>query len=84
MKTGMMWFDNDPKKPLTRKIEEAADYYKKKFGQTPTTAFVSPKALGEEQVRVGGGILVESNGMRVNSMRAILPAHLWIGVEEAK
>ncbi len=76
MEIGMMWFDNDPKAALDVKLLRAAEYYAKKYGQKPNVAVVSVKDLG-------GGVLVESNGMRVESMRAIMPGHLWIGVEAA-
>ena len=38
MITGMMWFDDDPKKTLTVKIIDAADYYRKKYRRTNTLA----------------------------------------------
>ena len=31
METGMLWFDNDPKKSLNLKIQQAVDYYRNKF-----------------------------------------------------
>jgi hypothetical protein len=81
MDVGMMWFDNS-KVPLDAKLLKAAEYYARKYGRQPDTAFVSLKELGAEQVRTGGGVLVESNGIRVDAMQAIMPGHLWIGVEK--
>lgn len=69
----MLWFDNDPKTGLGEKITKAADYYRQKYGFKPTAAMVHPSAL---QVRT------EIAGVRVAPMRAVLPGHIWIGMEE--
>lgn len=74
MKAGMLWFDNDPKKDLTKKIAEAVRYYRTKYGQTPNLCMVNPSALGEE---------VKFDGVMVKSYRPVLPGHLWIGIAEA-
>jgi hypothetical protein len=74
MNTGMLWFDNDPKKGLAKKIAEAVQYYRTKYGQTPNLCMVNPSALGEE---------VEFDGVVVKSYRPILTGHLWIGIAEA-
>jgi hypothetical protein len=42
MKIGMLWFDNDPKADLKIKIERAASYYSKKYGQSPNLCFIHP------------------------------------------
>ncbi len=75
----MMWFDNNPKVALDDKLLQAAEYYTRKYGQKPDTAIVSGKDLGNEQARTGG-LLVEAHGVRVETMRAIMPGHMWIGV----
>lgn len=75
MEIGMLWFDNDPKKALKAKIIEAADHYRKKYGQVPTICMVNPLQLGDgEETKVGR--------VFVRSSRIILAGHLWIGVEE--
>lgn len=71
MKTGMLWFDNTPGKPLNEKVKAAADYYVSKYGKTPTMCFVHPAMVkGAEQTCVP-----------VKTSRAVLPNHLWIGIE---
>jgi hypothetical protein len=45
MKTGMLWFDNDPKTDLMTKISEAAMYYQKKYGAKPDLCFIHPSML---------------------------------------
>lgn len=74
MKTGMMWFDNDPKTTLDTKICAAVEYYRHKYGAAPDVCFVNPRLLSEPESHVGQVV--------VKPMRAVLPGHLWIGVEE--
>lgn len=74
MNVGMLWFDNDPKKTLTAKIIDAADYYRQKYGGVvPNMCLVNPGMTGVE-LKVGR--------VTVRPLRSILPGHLWIGVEE--
>jgi len=74
MFTGMMWFDNDPKTPLTEKVHQAADYYRNKYGRIPDLCLVNPKMLPESEAHEGKII--------IRSARSVLPGHLWIGVDE--
>lgn len=73
MKTGMLWFDNDPKTDLPAKIERASDYYFKKYGQRPNLCFVHPSMLTAPQ-SPPQGVSIESN-------RQVLPFHLWLGFQ---
>jgi len=75
MKTGMLWFDNDPKTDLPTKISRAAAYYQKKYGQMPDICFVHPTMVG--------GSAVKSLGIEVRPTRQVLPHHLWLGVMES-
>jgi hypothetical protein len=74
MKTGMLWFDNDPKTDLPTKISRAAAYYQKKYGQMPDICFVHPTMVG--------GSALKSQGIEVRPTRQVLPYHLWLGVME--
>lgn len=75
MKTGMLWFDNDPKVDLQSKIARAADYYRKKYGISPDLCFVHPSMInGSSSAR---------NGIEVRATQLVLPNHLWIGKHEA-
>jgi hypothetical protein len=73
MKTGMLWFDNDPKTDLPAKIERAAEYYFKKYGQRPTLCFVHPSMLANP--------LPPPKGLTLESNRQVLPFHLWLGIQ---
>jgi hypothetical protein len=76
MTTGMMWFDNS-KVSLAVKVERAARYYQKKFGEFPTLCFVrwdeclpsDPKSL-----------LLEKTTVQIRTFQSILPSHFWLGI----
>ena len=74
MKTGMLWFDNDPKADLSTKIARAADYYVRKYGQRPSICFVHPTMLN--------GIVPHAPDIDVRPNRQVLPNHLWLGLPE--
>ncbi len=79
MNVGMLWFDNDARTPLTARVERAADYYRRKYGQMPTVCLVHPSMLTEQRAEAAeacAGTLV------LRASRSILPGHLWIGVED--
>jgi len=71
MYSGMLWFDNDPKTGLTKKIHRAVQYYQKKYGQTPNLCTVNPKMLEQENL--------EGADLKVETSDQILPFHFWIG-----
>lgn len=75
MKTGMLWYDNDPKTDLPAKIERAAAYYRQKYGQTPNLCFVHPSMLKDAPPP-------DRNGIEVKTTRQVLPYHLWLGIHE--
>ena len=74
METGMLWFDNDPKKSLAQKVAEAAKYYYFKYGRIATACLVNPLALPAGKTEV--------NFIKVKASRMILPGSLWIGYEK--
>jgi hypothetical protein len=80
MTVGMLWFDNDPRTSLAKKVEKAAGYYRQKYGLMPDLCLVHPSALGPELV----DLVVELKPGRVivQPFRGILPGHLWIGPKE--
>ncbi len=73
MNSGMLWFDNDPKTELPEKITQAATYYKKKYGLTPTTCFVNPKMVEKKKSKQGN--------IEVRATKTIMPHYLWIGAD---
>mgnify|MGYP001586358881 CR=1 FL=1 len=76
MNTGMLWFDNDPKRSLPDKLSRAAEHYQRKYGRAPDLCYVSAGAAPEAQERV--------NGLLVKTSKTVLPNHFWIGVKEGE
>jgi hypothetical protein len=74
MKSGLLWYDNDPKRGTNEKIERAAQRYREKFGRTPDTCYVNPAMLAQMQSSVGQ--------LQVLGKANILPHHFLIGVAE--
>jgi len=72
---GMLWFDNDSKVALSKKVEKAADYYRKKYGQDPNLCYVHPSMISDEH-DITGKVAVCSN-------QTIISNHFWIGVQTA-
>ncbi len=71
MKTGMLWFDNDPQRNLREKIQQAAVYYQQKYGSQPTVCFVHPRL---------SDITFETDiNLEIKFNQAISPDHIWIG-----
>lgn len=75
MHTGMLWFDNS-QSTLNAKIQKAMAYYHKKYGRTPDLCLVHPSMLEEGQKTL------EVNKLTVRPFRAVLPGHIWIGIED--
>lgn len=73
MNTGMIWFDNS-NKPLGDKVNDATEYYTKKYNKTPNLCLVHPKMLE--------GIDVILNTIEIRPYRPVLPGHIWIGIDE--
>lgn len=72
MNIGMLWLDDDKKRPFEEKIRLAADYYKNKYGRTPELCFVN--AMTETNSKKIGRIEVET-------LKTILPNHFWLGMK---
>ncbi len=89
MKSGLLWYDADPRKPIWDKIEEAAQRYHEKFGVPPNTCFVNPAALPQEaspaepggKKSAHGKTLTHVNSLKVATKPTILPNHIWLGLE---
>ncbi len=80
MQIGLLWFDNDPRRGLTAKIEDAARRYREKFGVPPNACYVNRAAL-DGQMAVAQGQPFPAT-LRVIPASNILPHHFWVGVEE--
>ena len=54
MDIGMLWYDDDRRRPLDDKVARAVAYYKAKYGATPTVCFVNPATLQNGSETAGG------------------------------
>ena len=79
MNEGMLWFDNDVKTALKVKVERAVDYYQHKYGLKANLCLVHPSMLADSRPEFVEG---RAGKVALRSHRAILPGHLWIGVED--
>jgi hypothetical protein len=84
MDIGMLWFDNDKGADLNIKVTRAAQYYKKKYGQTPNLCFVNPCMVAANGngngSHSGKKIAKTGNGVEIRESTTLLPNHFWIGV----
>ena len=74
MKLGLLWFDDDTKRKVVEKLDEAAERYAERFGVRPTLAHVNPaqaEGLKHRRMRVCG-----DPGLRRN--------YFLLGVDEAE
>lgn len=74
MDTGMLWFDDDKNKPLDQKINQAADYFARKYGRRPDTCLVNSRDLA--------GDAPKCSGIKLGALDTVQPHHLWIGREK--
>ena len=74
MDIGMLWYDDDNKRPFTDKVARAVDYYKAKYGSVPTVCFVNPASLKDAPDTAAG--------VQIRSARNVMVDHFWLGVGE--
>ena len=73
MMSGMLWFDNDKSASLSAKVDRAAAYYRKKYGQRPNICFVHPQMVADQSAAG------EKPAVAVEASKDILLHHFWIG-----
>lgn len=81
MKTGLLWFDDDPRKQLEEKVQRAVTHYERKYGQSPTLCFVHSSVFN------GNGkqsAVKKAGGVEIRVGRSVLPNHFWLGIAEDK
>ncbi len=74
MHTGMLWFEEAPNRELRSTIQTALDYYRRKYKREPNLCLVNPAMVSGGSVQMGQ--------LTVRAYNAILPHHIWIGVED--
>jgi hypothetical protein len=73
---GLLWFDDNPTRAMTDKIERAVQRYQQKYGHNPDVCYVHPAHLKE-------GELSLAEGIKVLPAKSVLPHHFWLGVTES-
>src|SRR5258708_39272603 len=71
MDIGMLWYDDDSKRPFGEKVARAVDYYKAKYGSVPTVCFVNPATLKDSPDAAAG--------VQIRSARNVMVDHFWLG-----
>jgi hypothetical protein len=87
MDVGMLWFDNDNGADLATKLERAAKYYRKKYGQMPNLCFVNPCMLptnGKALPLTHKGATFKTGNIEVRESKSMLPNHFWLGIQHQK
>ncbi len=74
MNVGMLWLDDDAKRPFAEKVERAAEYYQQKYGRLPELCLVNPGMLAQKQ-HIGR--------LEVQPLRTVLPHHFWLGMRSS-
>ncbi len=81
MKTGLLWFDDDPRKKLEEKVQRAVVHYERKYGQSPTLCFVHSNVFDGNGKKNGAQ---KAGGVEIRVGRSVLPNHFWLGIAEEK
>ncbi|HLW02815.1 MAG TPA: hypothetical protein VKT82_29435 [Ktedonobacterales bacterium] len=64
MKLGLLWFDDDAKRKVVEKLDEAAERYEERFGVRPTLVHLNPaqaEGLAHRRLRVCGDASLRRN-----------------------
>lgn len=75
MDVGMLWLDDDRKRPLDEKVKLAAEYYLGKYGRKPNCCLVSHQSV-KESIHVGKINIIPD--------QTISPNHFLIGLRKAQ
>ncbi len=71
-----VWYDDNPKKSVNVKIDEAILRYKQKYGTVPNVCMVSEKTQSNEVDGVATHL-----GIKVRTAKTVPQNYFWIGRE---
>lgn len=74
MNVGMLWFDSQREQPMESRVARAAEYYRDKYGRSPTLCFVHPSTAE-------GPLPAVIGNLELRPMAEVLPNHFWLGVK---
>jgi hypothetical protein len=72
MNVGMLWLDDDKKRPFAEKVQRAADYYQEKYGRLPELCLVNTQMLAAER---------QIGKIKVQPVKTVLRDHFWLGMQ---
>jgi L-ascorbate metabolism protein UlaG (beta-lactamase superfamily) len=72
---GMLWFDNDTRRPFDTKIEQAIQHFKTKYGDAPNIVYVHPSCMPSAEA---------AQAIKVEAAENVLPFHYLLGIRQAK
>jgi hypothetical protein len=75
MNSGMLWFDNDKKTTFNNKIDQAANYYQKKYGHAPDICLVHPQMVSADKDN-------QFPALEVKASPTVLLHHFWLGTKQ--
>ena len=75
LKTGLLWYDDNPSRSLEEKVHRAATRYHERYGRHPNVCFVNPADFPANTSNP-----LDLGDIKVYSLHNVLRHHLWIGV----
>ncbi len=79
MDVGMLWLDDDRKRPFAEKVRRAAEYYENKYGRFPTTCMVHCDMSAHLDM---GAKEKSVDKITILPTLTVLPHHFWLGIVE--
>ncbi|HEY7357436.1 MAG TPA: hypothetical protein VH590_13250 [Ktedonobacterales bacterium] len=84
MKLGLLWFDDDVRRKVVEKLDEAAERYAERFGVRPTLAHLNPaqaEGLAHRRMQICGDPGLRRNYFLVGVDDAEAPAEQGVAVK---
>jgi hypothetical protein len=75
---GLLWFDDNPTRPVTDKIERAVQRYQQKYGHNPDVCYVHESEI---RMQLKEGDLRLAEDVKVVPAKSVLPHHFWLGIQ---
>ncbi|MGH2517239.1 MAG: hypothetical protein ACRDHP_16440, partial [Ktedonobacterales bacterium] len=92
--TGLLWYDDDPRRPLAQKLADASERYRERIGFEPTTCQLNPVLIPAPAVAVAGGsprrtrprprIAEPAIAVRLVPNQHLRPNYFFIGIEDGE
>src|SRR5260370_9692167 len=89
IETGLLWYDDDSRRPVAVKIAEAAQRYRERVGLEPTTCQLNPAqaptpAAEQPRRKRRDAQAALSIGLRLVPTATLRPNYFFVGIEEGE